>query len=267
MLTRFHKMHGLGNDFVVFDARDQPVDMDEPRARGLADRMTGVGCDQLIVLRASTRADAEMHIYNADGGEVEACGNATRCVAQLLGRSATIATRGGVLSAEETNGAITVTLPQPRFAWADIPLAEAMDTSDMPVAWDELARPAAVTVGNPHLVFFVPDCDAVDLARLGPRIEMDPLFPDRVNVNVATIDPDRIRLRVWERGAGLTRACGTGACATAVVAIRARRATSPATVSLPGGDLVVDWSDGGPIRMIGPATHVFTGEIDLAAFG
>ncbi len=267
MLTRFHKMHGLGNDFVVFDARQADIAMDEPRARGLADRMTGVGCDQLIVLRASTRADAEMRIYNADGGEVEACGNATRCVAQLLGGTATIATRGGVLSADAAGDDVAVTLPPPRFGWADIPLAEAMDTSDMPVAWDELARPAAVNVGNPHLVFFVPDCDAVDLATIGPRIETDPLFPDRINVNVATIEPDHIRLRVWERGAGLTRACGTGGCATAVIAIRSRRVRSPVTVSLPGGDLVIDWGEGRPIRMTGPATHVFTGEIDLAAFG
>ncbi len=266
MLTRFHKMHGLGNDFVVFDARRADMVMDAARARGLADRMTGVGCDQLIVLRPSARADAEMRIYNADGGEVEACGNATRCVAQLLGGSATIATRGGLLSADTTGGGISVTLPAPRFGWADIPLAEAMDTNDMPVAWDELARPAAVNVGNPHLVFFVPDCDAVELGGLGPRIETDPLFPDRINVNVATVAADRIRLRVWERGAGLTRACGTGACATAIVAMRTRRATGPVTVSLSGGDLVIDWSQGGPIRMTGPATHVFTGEIDLAAF-
>lgn len=267
MPTRFHKMHGLGNDFVVFDARAEHVEMSEPRARGLADRMTGVGCDQLIVLGPSTRADAEMRIYNADGSEVEACGNATRCVAQLLGGAATIATRGGVLSVKTERGTVGVTLDPPRFNWGDIPLAEAMDTSDMPVGWDDLARPAAVNVGNPHLVFFVPDCDAVDLVTLGPRIETDPLFPDRINVNVATIEPDRIRLRVWERGAGLTRACGTGACATAVVAIRGKkRAQSPVTISLPGGDLVIDWSEGSSIVMSGPATHVFTGEIDLATF-
>lgn len=266
MLTRFHKMHGLGNDFVIFDARGGDVQMNGARARGLADRMTGVGCDQLIVVRPSAHADAEMRIYNADGGEVEACGNAARCVAQLLGGSPTIATRGGLLSAK-VGEAVAVTLEPPRFGWRDIPLAEAMDTSDMPVAWDELARPSAVNVGNPHIVFFVPDCDAADLATLGPRIENDPLFPERINVNVATVEPNRIRLRVWERGAGLTRACGTGACATAVAALRAQRVQSPVTVALPGGDLVIDWSDSGPIRMSGPATNVFTGEIDLAAFG
>lgn len=267
MLTRFHKMHGLGNDFVVFDARAQAIGMDEDRARRLADRRSGVGCDQLIVVEASDEADAAMRIYNADGGEVEACGNAARCVAQLLGGAPTISTRGGLLRASTATDAISVELQPPRFAWNEIPLAQAMDTRDMPVGWDTLERPAAVNVGNPHLVFFVPDCDAVDLAAIGPVIEHDPLFPDRINVNVATIEPDRIRLRVWERGAGLTLACGTGACATAVVAIRAGLASAPVTVSLPGGELVIDWREGQGIRMSGPATHVFTGEIDLETFG
>lgn len=267
MLTRFHKMHGLGNDFVVFDARDGVVEMNEARARSLADRKTGIGCDQLIVVRPSDRADAEMLIFNADGGEVEACGNAARCVARLIGGSPTIASRGGLLSARASGETIMVEFEPPHFDWRSIPLAEAMDTGDMPIGWDELERPAAINVGNPHLIFFVPDCDAVDLAALGPRIEQDPLFPDRINVNVATIEPTRIRLRVWERGAGLTRACGTGACATAVAAIRAGAAEAPVTVALPGGDLVIDWRPGEPIRMSGPASHVFTGEIDLKAFG
>ena len=177
MLTRFHKMHGLGNDFVVFDAREADVGMTEARARALSDRQTGIGCDQLIVLRASEQADAEMIIYNRDGGEVEACGNATRCAAQLIGGAPTITTKGGLLSAATVDGAITVTLEPPRFDWRDIPIAEAMDTRAMPVGWDELERPAAVNVGNPHLVFFVEDCDAIQLEQLGPRIENDPLFP------------------------------------------------------------------------------------------
>jgi diaminopimelate epimerase len=267
MLTRFHKMHGLGNDFVVFDARDADIAMAPSRARALADRNTGVGCDQLIVLRPSTEADAEMRIYNRDGGEVEACGNAARCVAQLLGGAPTLSTPGGQLATGGGAAGVTVEFEPPKFAWNEIPLAEAMDTRAMPVAWDELESPAAVNVGNPHLVFFVADPDAVDLAELGPRIEHDPLFPDRINVNVAGVREGGISLRVWERGAGLTRACGTGACATAVAAIRAGLAHSPVAVSLPGGDLVVEWSPGGPIRMTGPATHVFTGEIDLEAFG
>ena len=267
MLTRFHKMHGLGNDFVVFDARAADIAMNEARARSLADRHTGIGCDQLIVLRASADADAEMQIYNRDGGEVEACGNATRCVAQLIGGAPTISTRGGRLVADVEARGVTVEFGPPKFAWNEVPLAEPMDTRNMPVAWDALEHPAAVNVGNPHLVFFVPDADAVDLAELGPRIEHDPLFPDRINVNVASVGAAAVALRVWERGAGLTQACGTGACATAVAAIRAGRARSPVTVSLPGGDLMIEWSPGQPIRMTGPATHVFSGEIDLEAFG
>jgi len=267
MLTRFHKMHGLGNDFVVFDARSIDISMDPARARALADRHTGVGCDQLIVLRASPHADADMRIYNHDGGQVEACGNAARCVAQLLGGAPTLSTRGGRLATNVAAAGVTVELEAPRFDWTEIPLAEAMDTRAMPVAWDALERPAAVNVGNPHLVFFVPDADAIDLAELGSRIEQDPLFPDRINVNVATVHAGGIGLRVWERGAGLTQACGTGACATAVVAIRAGLTQSPVTVSLPGGNLVIEWTSGSSIRMTGPAAHVFTGEIDLEAFG
>lgn len=267
MVTRFHKMHGLGNDFVVFDARTADIAMDPSRVRALADRHTGVGCDQLIVLGACDNADTEMRIYNRDGGEVEACGNAARCVASLIGGSPTLSTRGGRLATDVGANGVTVELEPPKFAWNAIPLAEAMDTRSMPVAWDELERPAAVNVGNPHLVFFVPDSNAVDLAELGLRIEHDPLFPDRININVATVDAGGIALRVWERGAGLTQACGTGACATAVAAIRAGLAQSPVTVSLPGGDLTIEWAPGQPIRMTGPAVHVFTGEIDLEAFG
>ena len=149
----------------------------------------------------------------------------------------------------------------PRFGWEEIPLAYAMDTAAMPVGWEDLQDGAAVNVGNPHIVFFVGDADAVDLARLGPLIEHDPLFPERVNVNVASFEGDAIRLRVWERGAGLTAACGTGACATAVAAIRQRLVASPVEVRLPGGSLTIDWAAGGTIRMSGPATHVFTGEL------
>jgi diaminopimelate epimerase len=256
-MTRFHKMHGLGNDFVILDARKGAVAMDEARARAIADRRTGVGCDQVIVLEPSDVADLRMRIWNADGGEVEACGNATRCVVQLEGGRATIETKGGVL----TGDADGVDMGAPRFGWDEIPLAYAMDTAAMPVGWEDLQDGAAVNVGNPHIVFFVSDADAVDLARLGPLIEQDPLFPERVNVNVASFEEDAIRLRVWERGAGLTAACGTGACATAVVAIRQRLVSSPVEVRLPGGSLTVDWTPGGTIRMSGPATHVFTGEL------
>ena len=268
MMVRFHKMHGLGNDFVVIDAREAPVEMTGARARALADRRTGVGCDQLILLEPSQVADARMRIFNADGGEVEACGNATRCVVSLLGGTATIETLGGLLGGHSKGDLVSVEMGEPRFDWDAIPLAYAMDTGSMPVGWENLAAPMAVNVGNPHIVFFVPETDAVELDRLGPLIETDPLFPARVNVNVATIDDRRnIRLRVWERGVGLTDACGTGACATAVSAIRAGLADAPVTVTLPGGPLVIEWAPGRSVQMSGPATHVFSAEAELSSFG
>ena len=258
-MTRFRKMHGLGNDFVILDTREGAVAMDAARARRIADRRTGVGCDQVILLGPSEIADVRMRIWNADGGEVEACGNATRCVA-LLGAE-TIETKAGVLSAKANGASATIDMGAPKFGWDEIPLAYAMDTAAMPVGWETLREPCAVNVGNPHVVFFVRDADAVDLARLGPIIERDPLFPERVNVNVASVEGEAIRLHVWERGAGLTQACGTGACATAVAAIRQKLVESPVEVRLPGGALIIDWAPGGTIRMTGPATHVFSGEL------
>lgn len=268
MKTRFHKMHGLGNDFVVIDAREMPLEMNAARAHAIGDRRTGIGFDQLILLEPSIVADVKMRIFNADGGEVEACGNATRCIALLMGGPADVETLGGILHTEPGDSSATVTLNPPAFDWELIPLAMPMDTRDMPVNWDALARPAAVNVGNPHVVFFVPDCDAVDLEMLGPLVEYDPLFPERVNVNVAHLcGKDHLKLRVWERGVGLTRACGTGACATAVAAIRAGLVHSPVKVSLPGGDLEIAWQDGSTILMKGPATHVFSGEANWDLFG
>ena len=261
MSLRFRKMHGLGNDFVILDAREEAVAMDSARARAIADRRTGVGCDQVILLEPSETADLRMRIWNADGGEVEACGNAARCVALLEGGETRIETKGGLIRASANGNAATIDMGEPRFGWEDIPLAYAMDTAAMPVGWEELEKPFAVNVGNPHIVFFVEDPDAVDLARLGALIENDPLFPERVNVNVAAKEGEAIRLRVWERGAGLTLACGTGACATAVAAIRRGLAHGPVEVRLPGGALTIEWEPGGTIRMSGPASHVFSGEL------
>jgi diaminopimelate epimerase len=255
-------MHGLGNDFVVFDARQEPMRMDSARARAVADRKTGIGCDQVIVLEPSSLADVKMRIFNSDGGEAGACGNAARCVAILTG-GGSIETDGGIVTGSTDGNQATVEMGEPRFGWEDIPLAYPMDTAAMPVAWEDLENPFAVNVGNPHVVFFVPDADAVDLARLGPLIENDPLFPSRVNVNVASVGQGAIKLRVWERGAGLTLACGTGACATAVAAISRGMASSPVEVRLTGGSLHIQWSRGSSIRMSGPGTHVFTGEIEL----
>ena len=258
-------MHGLGNDFVILDGREEAIAMTPALARAIADRRTGVGCDQLILIEPSTDADLRMVIFNADGGEVEACGNATRCVVALTG-AARIEISGGLLTGSAEGATIEVVLEPPRFAWDDIPLAYAMDAAAMPMAWDELANPAAVNVGNPHLVFFADAINDERLALLGPRIEHDPAFPDRINVNVAVIEDGGIRLSTWERGVGLTLACGTGACATAVAAIRARRVSSPVEVHMKGGTLTIAWATGEPIRMRGPATHVYTGTIDLAAF-
>jgi len=264
MRRHFHKMHGLGNDFVIVDAREDAFDVTPALARAIADRRTGVGCDQLIVLEPSEIADLRMRIWNADGGEVESCGNATRCVVALTGAS-TIETAGGLLGGTNLGKEIEVSIGEPRFAWNEIPLAYAMDTAALPMAWDELEQPFAVNVGNPHVVFFVPDARDVPLDALGPRIETDPAFPERINVNVATYVGNRLKLRTFERGAGETLACGTGACASAVAAIATKRARSPVRVDMTGGSLMVSWEPGQPIRMRGAATHVFSGELDLEA--
>ena len=265
MMRPFHKMHGLGNDFAIFDAREEPLAMSEPLARALADRRTGIGCDQLIVLEPSDKADLRMRIWNHDGGEVESCGNASRCVVALTGVS-TIETDGGVLSGAADGSEVEVAIAEPRFEWEDVPLAYAMDTAALPMAWGELAQPMALSVGNPHLVFFVEDGTIIPLDGLGPLIEHDPAFPDRINVNMAEVTSGGIRLRTWERGAGQTLACGTGACATAVAAIASKRVASPVKVTMAGGSLTIAWAPGEQIRMRGPATHVFKGEIDLESF-
>jgi len=264
MKRHFHKMHGLGNDFVIVDARKEPFDVTPSLARAIADRRTGVGCDQLILLEPSETADLRMRIWNSDGGEVESCGNATRCVIQLTGARA-IDTDGGVLMGEDLGAEVEVVLPEPRFGWEEIPLAYPADTNPLPMAWDELEQPFAVNVGNPHLVFFVPDAGQVPLDELGPRIENDPAFPERINVNVASLLGNVLKLRTFERGAGETLACGTGACASAVAAVATRRLLSPVKVDMTGGSLTIEWAPGQPIRMRGGATHVFAGDLDLEA--
>ena len=264
MRRHFHKMHGLGNDFVIVDARNEPFDVTPSLARAIADRRTGVGCDQLIVLEPSAGADLKMRIWNSDGGEVESCGNATRCVVQLTGAKR-IDSDGGMLDGQDLGAEVEVSIGEPRFGWDEIPLAYPMDSDAVPMGWDGLEHPMALNVGNPHLVFFVDELDSVPLEELGQKIEHDPTFPERINVNVAEVSNDGIRLRTWERGAGLTLACGTGACATGVAAIRTKRVTSPVTVTMPGGSLTIAWAPGEPVRMRGSATHVFEGELDLEA--
>lgn len=265
-MTAFLKMHGLGNDFVVFDARGRKLALDAASAKALADRRFGVGCDQVIVIREGRGgADAEMRIYNADGSEVESCGNATRCVARLLMEETdrdgvVIDTPGGVLAcADAGHGEVTVDMGAPKLGWRDIPLAREADTNHFDV--DGLDA-AAVNVGNPHCVLFM---DASKIKTLGPRLETHPLFPSRTNVEFVTVeDRARLRMRVWERGAGITSACGTGACAAAVAAHRRGLTERKVQVTLDGGQLVIEWRErDGHVLMTGPATLAFKGEIDL----
>ena len=270
MRVSFTKMHGLGNDFVILDNRNGGLpELTNAVAAALANRTTGIGCDQLILLESDESGDSDfrMRIFNADGSEVEACGNASRAVALLHGESARVATDGGLIALEPAEGGARVDMGTPRFEWQEIPLAYAMDTLSMPVAWGPLENPAAVNVGNPHVIFFTDDTNAVELDNLGPEIEHDPLFPDRINVNVATIeDRNHIRLRVWERGVGLTRACGTGACATAVAAMRRGLVEREVTVALPGGPLQIEWTNDNRILMTGPATLSFVGTFEWSDF-
>ncbi len=268
----FVKMHGLGNDFVVLDARAAPLVLDERRTRAIADRRTGVGCDQLITLEAprDRRAAAFMRIRNADGGEVEACGNAARCIATLLmaelaRERVAIETAAGVIEAERrSDGLIAVDMGEVRLEWQQIPLARAMDTLHLELGMGPLGDPAAVNVGNPHAVFFVADAEAVALERLGPEIERHPLFPERTNVEVVQRRGDgALRMRVWERGVGITRACGTGACAALVAAHRRGLAPRQATVVLDGGPLLVEWrARDNHVVMTGPAATSFSGRLD-----
>jgi diaminopimelate epimerase len=264
----FIKMHGLGNDFVVVDARSEPFVLDDAATRAVADRRTGIGCDQLITLEPPTNgaADVFMRIRNADGGEVEACGNATRCVASLImaetGREhCTVETQAGLLHAVSIEaGGIAVDMGELRTAWQEIPLAREMDTRHLELACGPLSDPVAVNIGNPHAVFFVADAAAVDLETLGPQLEHDPLFPERANIGVAELmGPDCLRVRVWERGVGLTRACGTGACAAAAAAHRRGLTGRKAQVRLDGGPLALEWREDGHMVMSGPVATSFTG--------
>jgi len=264
----FIKMHGLGNDFVVVDARREPFPLDDAMARRIADRHIGVGCDQLLVIEppSNGRADAFLRIRNHEGGEVGACGNGTRCVASLLmaenGRErVTLETLAGLLVAEAAGDQrVSVDMGEARLDWQDIPLAREMDTLHLDLALGPLADPVATAMGNPHATFFVEDAAAIDLESLGPQLEHDPLFPQRANIGVAQVTgPDRLRLRVWERGVGITRACGSGACAAAVAAHRRGLTGRGVDLALDGGPLSITWREDGHVIMTGPVATAFTG--------
>ena len=254
----FRKMNGLGNDFVVIDARENGLRLNPAQVQRISDRNLGIGCDQLIIMRpAPEDEDVFMEIWNADGSEVSACGNATRCVGALLieetgKQTVEIRTRADRLSAARAqSGEITVDMGRPRLRWDEIPLSEEFqDTrfielqvgpADNPI----MDSPGVVNMGNPHAIFFVDDVSAIDLARIGPILEHHPLFPEAANISIAQVSKDKseITLRVWERGAGLTQACGTAACAALVAAARRRRTGREATVHLPGGPLHIRWDE------------------------
>jgi diaminopimelate epimerase len=260
----FRKMHGAGNDFVVIDARGGTDPVTPALARAIGDRHRGVGFDQLAVIRDTDGATAALDFWNADGSRAGACGNATRCVAELLlaetgAARVTIRTVAGLLPAwRGADGLVAVDMGAPETAWQRIPLARAADTARLPLQ----GAPAAVSMGNPHCVFFVGDAGAVDLAALGPRIEHDPLFSERTNVEVVEVrGPDRLRMRVWERGAGITLACGSGACAAAVAAHARGLAGREVAVELDGGTLRIALAADGHVHMAGPVAHVFEGRL------
>jgi diaminopimelate epimerase len=274
-MTAFLKMHGLGNDFVVFDGRKSGIPLEPALARAVADRRLGIGCDQVIVIEPSKNgAEIAMRILNADGSEVEACGNATRCVARLLMEekdvsSVVIDTTGGPLLCTDAGlGLVTVDIGAPRLDWKDIPIAHAVDTNGFDITVDgKTFKASAANVGNPHCVLFVDDAETVALAELGPKLEHHPLFPARANIEfVSSIAPDHLRMRVWERGVGITRACGTGACATAVAAHRRGLSGRHVDIVLDGGELNIQWrASDDHILMTGPSSLSFAGDVDLAS--
>jgi diaminopimelate epimerase len=274
-MVAFRKMHGLGNDFCVLDARATPLVVSPDAARAIGDRHRGVGFDQLIIMEPPPAgADVFMRILNPDGSEAGACGNATRCIASLVADEAgkdrvVVRTIAGDLPVERLPGGLwRADMGPARLGWRDVPLAREMDTLHLPIELGPVGDPAACSMGNPHATFFVRDLDALDVATLGPQIEHHPLFPERANIGFAQVlSPARIRLVMWERGAGMTLACGSGACATIVNAHRRGLTGRRATVELPGGALAMEWREDGHVLMTGPVATAFRGELDLAAFG
>lgn len=274
MGVAFYKMNGLGNDFVVLDARARKLALGADAARRIGDRHRGVGFDQLLVIEpANGKGDFSLRIWNPDGSETGACGNGTRCVADLLlsetkKASLTLATLGGLLQCtREPDGRVTVDMGEPKLDWQDIPLAERMDTRTLdikvgPIDKPVLSLPSAVNMGNPHCIFFVENAEAHDLVKIGPMLEFHPLFPERANISLAQVrSKSEIRLRVWERGAGQTLACGSAACAATVAAARRRLTDRKVTIVLDGGALDITWREDNHVLMTGPTELNYTGEL------
>ena len=266
----FRKMHGLGNDFVVLDARARRLSLSESQVQAIADRRTGVGFDQLLIIEPAQKdGDVFMTVRNADGGVVSSCGNGARCVADLVmadtGKDAVVLeTLAGPVSASHgEDGQVAVDIGPAKLDWQDIPLAMEENTGHLDIVVGSLSNPVAVSMGNPHVVFFVRDVEAVDLARLGPMIETHALFPNRTNVEVVEVlDRSHMRMRVWERGVGITQACGTGACAVGVAGVRRNLTDRTVTVTLDGGDLHIVWREDGHVIMTGPVSYSYDGVID-----
>lgn len=262
----FMKMHGAGNDFVVINSRGRGPVVTPALARAVGDRNRGVGFDQLAEIHDAEGADFALDFWNSDGSRAGACGNATRCVSDFmmrqLGRDDVrlVTQRGHLAAIRLPDGRVSVNMGQPQRDWREVPLSMAVDTAHLPLPGD----PVAVGMGNPHCVFFVPDAEAVDVTAEGRRFETDPLFPERTNVEFASlVGPDRLRMRVWERGAGITLACGSGACATAVAAAERGLTGRHVTLDLDGGVLEIDWRADG-VWMAGPVAHVFDGVLSPA---
>ena len=262
----FRKMHGLGNDFVIIDARAREVTMSADWAAAIGDRRRGVGFDQLAIFRNGTDSDADIAFWNADGSRADACGNATRCIARLLmdesgqDRLTLRSGRGTLMCRDAGAGLVAVNMGQPQLDWRDVPLAEDLDLNALPID----GAPGAAGMGNPHMVFCVADATEIDLAAVGPGLEHHPLYPERTNVEFChVIDRNTVRMRVWERGGMITQACGSGACAAAVVLHRQGHCDRQVKMRLDGGDLDIDWRDDG-VWMTGPAAQVFEGVLDPA---
>ena len=270
MERQFVKMHGLGNDFVVFDGRKNSIALNPQQAAAIADRRLGVGCDQILIIENDAKADIKMVIFNSDGSTAAACGNGSRCVADLImgeqkTDKITINTKGGIIEAVRTaDGMIAVDMGLVRLGWDEIPLRHEIDTLAIDLDCDDLPPAICVNVGNPHAVHIVDDAEKIDLAGIGAKLENHPIFPERANIEfISMMAKDTIRVRVWERGSGITRACGTGACAAAVAACRGNITGREVAVHLDGGVLKILWNDDNHVIMTGPAALSFEGRLDI----